>query len=80
MMTNMKAVLLSDKSKALPNDPDGLTKGWIFNGDNCSVGIARQQSNLVVRIWGGMIQNELTDLFRVPENLKLRADVYCSFL
>ena len=55
MMTNMKAVLLTDKSRASPNVPDGLTKGWIFNGDNCSVGIRRQQSNSVVRIWGRMI-------------------------
>ena len=76
----MKAVLLSDESKALPNDPDDSTKGWIFNGDNCSVGIARQHSNSVVGIWGGMIRNELTYLFRVPEELKLPADVYCSFL
>ena len=55
MMTNMKAVLLTDESIALPNDPGGLTKGWIFNGDNCSVGILRQQSDSVVRIWGEMI-------------------------
>ena len=34
---------------------------------------------LMVRIWGGMIRNELTDLFRVPEELKLPSDVYCSF-
>ena len=47
MMTNMKAVLLTDESRALPNDPDCLTKGWIFNGDNCSVGISCQQSDLV---------------------------------
>ena len=76
----MKAVFLADKSRASPNLPDGLTKGWIFNGDNCSVGIPRQESNSVVRIWGGMISIELTDLFRVPEELKLPADVYCSFL
>ena len=63
MMTKMKAVLLTDESRALPNGPDGLTKGLIFNGDNCSVGILRQQSDSVVRIWGGMIRNELTDLF-----------------
>ena len=80
MMTNMKAVLLTEESRALPNDPDGFTKEWIFNGDNCSVGIPRQQSDSVVMIWGGMIRNELTDLFRVPEELKLPADVYCSFL
>ena len=73
----MKAVLLTDESRALPNDPDGLTKAWIFNGDNCSVGIPRQQSDSMVRIWGGMIRNEL---FRVPVELKLPVDVYCSFL
>ena len=38
MMTNMKAVLLTDESRASPNVPDGLTKGWIFNGYNCSKG------------------------------------------
>ena len=75
----MKAVLLTDELRALPNDSGGLTKGWIFNGDNCSVGIPRQQSDTVVRIWGGMIRNELTDLFRVPEELKLPSHVYCSF-
>ena len=76
----MKAVLHTDESRASLNDPDGLTKGWIFNGDNCSVGIRRQQSDSVVMIWGRMIRNELTDLFRVPEELKLPADVYCSFV
>ena len=78
----MKAVFLTDESRALPNDPEGLTKGRIFNGtsDNCSVGTPRQQSHSVVMIWGGMIQNELTDLFRVPEELKLTTGVYCSFL
>ena len=55
MMTNIKAVPLTDESRALPNDPDGLTKGWIFNGDNCSVGILRQQGDSVVTIWGVMI-------------------------
>ena len=76
----MKAVLLADESRALPNGTNGLTKGWIFNGDNCSVGIPRQQSDSVVRIWGEMIRNELNDLFPVPDELKLPADVYCSFL
>ena len=40
----------TDKSRASPNVPDGLTKGWFINGDNCSVGIPREQSNSVVRI------------------------------
>ena len=79
MMTNMKAVLLTDESRALPNDPDGLMKGWIFNGDNCSVGILLPQSYSMVRIWGRMIRNERTDLFCVPEELKLPGDVYCWF-
>ena len=57
MMTNMKAVLVNDESRALPNDPDGFTKGWISNGYNCSVGIPHQQSDSVVMIWGGMIRN-----------------------
>ena len=76
----MKAVLLTDESRALPNNPDGLTKGWIFNCDNCSVGIPRQQSDSVVKIWGEMIRNEVTDLFPVPDELKLAADVYCLFV
>ena len=71
---------LHDQSRASPNDPDGLTKRWVFNGDNCAIGIRRQQSSSVVIIWGGMIENELTGLFHVPEELKLSADMYCSFL
>ena len=39
MMMNMKAVLFTDESKESPNDPDGLTKGWSFNRDNCAMGI-----------------------------------------
>ena len=66
MMTNMKTVLFTDESRASPNDTDGLTKGWVFNCDNY---IRRQQSGSVVMIWGGMIGNELTSLFRVPEEL-----------
>ena len=71
---------LHDQSRASPNDPDGLIKRWVFNGDNCAIGIRRQQSSSVVIIWSGMIENELTGLFRVPEKLKLSADMYCSFL
>ena len=66
MMTNMKTVLFTDESRASPNDTDGLTKGWVFN-DNYTMGIRRQQSVLVIIIWGGMIGNELTSLFREPE-------------
>ena len=44
MMTNRKTVLFTDESWASPNDPGCLTKGWVFNGDNCGMGIQRQQS------------------------------------
>ena len=73
MMPNMKDVLLTDESRGLPNDPDGLTKGLILHGDNCSVGIPHQQSDSVGRIWGKMIRYELTDLFPLPDKLKLPA-------
>ena len=69
MMTNMKTVLFTDESRASPNDTDGLTKGWVFNSDNYAMGIRHQQSCSVVMIWGGMIGNELTSLFGVPEEL-----------
>ena len=69
MMTNMKTVLFTDKSRASPNDTDGLTKRWVFNSDNYAMGIRRQQSGSVVMIWGEIIGNELTSLFRVPEEL-----------
>ena len=65
MMTNMKTVLFTDESRASPNDADGLPKGWVFNGDNYAMGIRRQQSDSIVMIWGGIIGNELTSLFRV---------------
>ena len=68
-MTNMKTVFFTDESKASPNDTDGLTKGWIFIGDNYAMGIRCQQSGSVVMTWRGMIGNELTSLFRVPEEL-----------
>ena len=55
-------------SRASPNDTDGLTKGWVFNGDNYAMGIRRQQSGSEVMILGGMIANEVS-LFRVPEEL-----------
>ena len=79
-MTNMKTVLFTDESRASPNDTDGLSKGWVFNGDNWAMKILRQQSGSVVMIWGGMIGNKLAGLIRVPEELKLSADMYCSFL
>ena len=66
MMTNMKTVLLTDESRASPNDTDGLTKGWVFDHDNYTMGIRRQQGGLVIIIWGGTIGNELTSLFREP--------------
>ena len=69
MMTNMKTVLFTDESRASPNDTDGLTIGWVFNGDNYAMGIRRQQSGSVVMMWGGMTGNELTSLFCVPEKL-----------
>ena len=34
-----------------------------------TMGIRRQQSGLMIIIWGGMIGNELTSLFRDPEDL-----------
>ena len=55
MMTNMKTVLFTDESRALPNDTDGLIKGWVFDNDNYTMGIRRQQSGLVIIIWGGII-------------------------
>ena len=69
MMTNMKTVLFTDESRASPNDTDGLTKGWVFNDYNDTMGIRRQQGGLVIIIWGGMIENEFTSLFREPEEL-----------
>ena len=51
---------LHDQLRASPNDPDGLTKEWVFNGDKCAIAIRRQQSGSVAMIWGGMIGNELT--------------------
>ena len=69
MMTNIKSVLFTDESRASPNDTDGLIKGWVFNDDNYTMGIRRQQSGLVIIIRGGMIGNELTSLFREPEEL-----------
>ena len=76
----MKTVLFTNGSRVSPNDPDGLTKGKVLNGNNFGVGIPRQQSGSVTMIWGGMIRNEVTCLFRVPEELKLPADMYCSTL
>ena len=66
MMTNIKTVIFTYESRASLNDTDSLIKGWVFNGDNYAMGIRRQQSGSVVMIWGGMIENELTSLFRVP--------------
>ena len=57
MMTNMKTVLFTDESRASPNDTDGLTKRWVFNDDNHTMEIRRQQGGLVIIIWGGMIEN-----------------------
>ena len=65
----MKTVLLTDELRASPNDTDGLTKGWVFKDDNYTMGIRRQQSGLMITIWSGMIGNELTSLFREPEEL-----------
>ena len=48
---------------------DGLTKGCIFYDDNYTMGIGRQQSGLVIMIWGRMIGNELASRFREPEEL-----------
>ena len=77
---NMKTVLFTDWSRAWPSDPDGLTKGWVFNSDNCAMGIRHRPSGSMIMIWAGMIGNEVTGLFRVAEELKLSADMYFSFL
>ena len=55
----------------------GLAKGWVLNGDNCAMGIPRQQSGSKDIIWGGMIGNEFIVLFHVPEELKLSSNMYC---
>ena len=79
-MTNMKTVLFTDELRASSNNPGGLTKRWVFNGDNCAMGIQRQQSGSVVMILGGVIKEELIGSFRVSEELKLPVDTYCLFL
>ena len=76
----MKTVRYNDESRESPNEPDGLNKGWKFNGDNCGMGMPRQQSGSVAIIWGGMIGNELIGPLCVPKELKLSSDTYCSFL
>ena len=68
-MTNIKTVLFTEGSRASPHETDGLSNGWVSSGDNYAIGIRRQQSGSVVMIWGGMIGNELTSLFRVTEEL-----------
>ena len=57
MMTNMKSVLFTDDLRASPNNSDGLSKGRVFNGDDCAVGILCQQIGSVLVIWGRMIRN-----------------------
>ena len=37
--------------------------------DNYTMGISRQQSGLVIKIWAEMIGNELNSLFREPKKL-----------
>ena len=76
----MMTFLLTDESRALPDNSNGLTKGWVLNDDNCAMGTRRRQGGSVVMIWGEMIRNEVTGLFRVSEELKLSAEMYCSFL
>ena len=66
MMMNIKTVIFTYESRVSLNDTDSLIKGWVFNRDNYAIGIRRQQSGSVVMIWGGMIENELTSLFRIP--------------
>ena len=61
----MKTVLITDGSRAWPNDPVGLSKGWVFNRGNCDIRIQRRPSGSVIIIWAGMIGNEVTGLFRV---------------
>ena len=61
--------IFTDESRASPNDTDNLTEGWVFNDDNYTMEIRRQQSGLMIIIWGGMIGNELTSLIRGPEEL-----------
>ena len=48
----MKTVRYTDDSRESPNKPDGLNKGWRFNGDNSAMEIERQQSGSVGIIWG----------------------------
>ena len=68
MMMNMKTIRYTDKSRKSPNEPDGLNKGWSFNGDNWDMGIRRQQSGSVAMIWGRMIGNELIGPFCVSSD------------
>ena len=64
-----KIFVIKEIAKVKTNDTDGLTKGWVFNDENYAMGKWRQQSGSVVMIWGGMIGNEHTSLFRVPKEL-----------
>ena len=66
MITNTKTDLFTDESRTSPNDPDNVTDGWVFIGDNCPVGMWRRQICWVVMISGGeIVGNKLTGPFRV---------------
>ena len=76
MMTNMKTVLFTDDSIASPSGPDGLTKAYVFNGDNCPL-----WEYGVNMVWSGVIGNELIGPSGVSQELKLwTANMYCLCL
>ena len=57
MIMNMKTICCTDESRESPNEPDGINKGWRFNGDNSAMEIGRQQSGSVGMIWGKLLES-----------------------
>ena len=73
MNTDMKCVLFTDESRATLDGPDGWSKGWVFDGDQCPTRMRRQQGGGGDMIWASIVGDELFGPVRVPSNYHKRS-------
>ena len=78
--TNFENVLFTDESRATLDGPGGWMSGWLLNGTTPQSKIIRQQGGGGVMIWVGIINNQIVGPFRVPDGVKMCAELYVDFL
>ena len=80
MKTNFENVLFNDESLATLDGPYSWMSCWLLHGTTPQSKIRRHRGGGGVMIRAGIINNRIVGLFRVPDGVKMRAELKKNFL